>query len=262
MCSIVIHRDPESAWPVIFAGNRDEMKDRPWRAPARHWPDRPEVVAGLDVLAGGSWLGINDHGVLACVLNRYGSLGPAENKRSRGELVLEALEHADAAEAASALSALETAAYRSFNLVVADSRDAFWLKNSGDPDAKIEVHAIPDGLSMLTARDLDDHASPRIARYLPRFREAPLPEPGAAGGGDWLAWRELMASREGDRDDPGSAMAVSYDNGFETVSSSLIALPAAAAEPRDPVWLFAPGRPDKTAYETLDLGEASQSFSS
>lgn len=259
MCSIVIHRDPEADWPVIFAGNRDEMKDRPWKAPARHWPDRPEVVGGLDVLAGGSWLGINDHGVLACVLNRYGSLGPAANKRSRGELVLEALEHADAAEAAAALSALETAAYRSFNLVIADSRDAFWLKNSGDPDARIETHALPEGLSMLTARDLDDPASPRIARYLPRFRAAPLPD---VASGDWMAWQELLASRETTKGEPSSAMTLSYDNGFETVSSSLIALPAPSVEPRDPVWRFAPGRPDKTPYEVLDLGEASQSLSS
>ena len=259
MCSIVIHRDPESPWPVIFAGNRDEMKDRPWKAPARHWPDRPEVVAGLDVLAGGSWLGINDHGVLACVLNRYGSLGPAANKRSRGELVLEALEHADAAEAATALSALEPAAYRSFNLVIADSRDAFWLKNSGEAGAEIEIRAIPEGLSMLTARDLDDPESPRIARHLPRFRAAPLPE---VDKGDWQAWQALMASREVGPDDPGSAMTVVYDSGFETVSSSLIALPAPAAEPRQPVWLFAAGRPDLVDYEALAFGAASQSFSS
>ena len=40
---------------------------RPWKAPARHWPDRPNVVAGLDELAGGSWLGMNDEGVVAAV---------------------------------------------------------------------------------------------------------------------------------------------------------------------------------------------------
>ncbi|MEX0923280.1 MAG: NRDE family protein [Rhodovibrionaceae bacterium] len=259
MCSIVIHRAPESAWPVIFAGNRDEMKDRPWKAPARHWPDRPEMTAGLDVLAGGSWLGVNDHGVLACVLNRYGSLGPAADKRSRGELVLEALDHADAAEAAAALTALEPAAYRSFNLVIADSRDAFWIKNGGGPSDRIETRAIPAGLSMLTARDLNAPESPRIARYLPRFRAAPLPD---VDGGDWLAWQELLASREIAKGEPASAMTVVYDSGFETVSSSLIALPAPAAETRPPVWRFAPGRPDKVGYEDLDLGDFSQSLSS
>src|SRR5215472_12933777 len=109
MCTVVILRRPDHRWPVLIGANRDEMIDRPWRSPDRHWPDRPEVVAGLDVLAGGSWLGINDWGVAAAVLNRTGSLGPAPDRRSRGELVLEALDHADAVTAAEALSYLDPA---------------------------------------------------------------------------------------------------------------------------------------------------------
>ena len=58
------------AWPLVLAANRDELADRPARPPGRHWPDRAEVVAGLDLQAGGSWLGVNDHGVVAGVLNR------------------------------------------------------------------------------------------------------------------------------------------------------------------------------------------------
>jgi uncharacterized protein with NRDE domain len=57
MCSVVLLLRPGHDWPVIVGANRDEMADRPWAAPARHWPDRPHVVAGLDKLAGGSWLG-------------------------------------------------------------------------------------------------------------------------------------------------------------------------------------------------------------
>src|SRR5690348_7264848 len=125
MCTFVILRRPGHAWPVIIGANRDEMVDRPWQAPARHWPDRPEVVGGLDVLAGGSWLAVNEHGVTAGILNRTGTLGPQSGRRSRGELVLEALDHADAAEAADALAALEPRSYRPFNLVIADERDAF-----------------------------------------------------------------------------------------------------------------------------------------
>src|SRR2546422_7569338 len=91
MCTLVILRRPDHRWPVLIGANRDEMIDRPWQPPGRHWPDRPEVVAGLDALAGGSWVGINDWGVAAAVLNRHGSLGPMPDRRSRGELVLEAL---------------------------------------------------------------------------------------------------------------------------------------------------------------------------
>ena len=106
MCTLVMLRRPGHPWPLLLAANRDEMHDRPSAPPARHWEDRPDVVAGLDLLGGGSWLGINDHGLVAAVMNREGSLGPAEGKRSRGELVLEALDHAEAGEAARALADL------------------------------------------------------------------------------------------------------------------------------------------------------------
>ena len=48
MCTVVILRRPGHPWPLVFAANRDEMLDRPWRPPGRHWPERPEVVAGLE----------------------------------------------------------------------------------------------------------------------------------------------------------------------------------------------------------------------
>src|SRR5947209_15117669 len=131
MCTLAILRRPEHDWPVIIGANRDEMIGRPAEPPGRHWPDRVEVTAGKDLLAGGSWLGLNDWGVAAAVLNRHGSLGPQPGQRSRGELVLEALDHADAVAAADALTHLEPTAYRSFNLIVADNRDAFWLRHTG-----------------------------------------------------------------------------------------------------------------------------------
>ena len=86
MCSIVILRQPGATYPLILGGNRDEMAGRPWKPPARHWPDRPDLIGGIDELAGGSWLALNDTGVVAVVLNRVGTLGPEDGKRSRGEM--------------------------------------------------------------------------------------------------------------------------------------------------------------------------------
>src|SRR4051794_25054803 len=82
MCTLVMLRRPDHPWPVLIAANRDEMAGRPWRPPGRHWPDRPEIVAGLDELAGGSWFGLNEAGLVAGVLNRVGTLGPQADKRS------------------------------------------------------------------------------------------------------------------------------------------------------------------------------------
>lgn len=250
MCTLVILRRPGDDWPLLLAANRDEMNDRPWQPPGRHWPDRPEVTAGRDLLSGGSWMGVNDHGLVAAVLNRHGSLGPAPGKRSRGELVLEALDHAEATEAARALAEIEPRAYRSFNLVVADSRDAFWLRHLGEDAEQVVAMPLPPGLSMLTAHDRNDpRGSPRQRLYLPRFREAPVPDPGA---GDWRAWETLLASREElPGEGPASAMTLSLPNGFGTVSGSLLALPAAPIRP--PLWRFAAGPPDRTPFETVAL---------
>ncbi|MEQ8965639.1 MAG: NRDE family protein [Azospirillaceae bacterium] len=256
MCSVVILRRPDHSWPVVIAANRDEMADRPAAPPDRHWPDRPEIVAGLDRLSGGSWLGLNDAGVVAAVLNRAGTLGPADGKRSRGELVLEALEHADAVDAASALAELESRAWRPFNLLVADDRDAYWIAapdaDDPRPDRPVRVRPVPEGVSMLTAHDLNDRSSPRIARYLPKFEAAVPPDPDT---GDWAAWEALLAETGAE---PGAGplggLAVVTDTGYGTVSSSLIALPDTGLAERKPVWRFAAGRPGTAPFTPVTLG--------
>jgi hypothetical protein len=247
MCTLVILRRPGHDWPVIVAANRDEMVDRPWQEPARHWPDRPEVVAGRDVLAGGSWLGINDFGVVAGVLNRHGSLGPAPGQRSRGELVLEALDHADAQAAANALASLEPSAYRTFNLIVADNTAAFWLRHA-DPTGTlpITVAPIPPGLSLIAAGDLDDRETPRLTRFRPLFAAAPAPDPDA---GDWSAWERLLT----DGDQPDSAMRFLTERRFGTVSSALIALPSVERPGPRARFRFAAHQPNPSPWHDIQL---------
>ena len=98
----------------------------------------------MDRMVGGSWLGLNDQGVIAAVMNRSGTLGPQTGKRSRGELVLKALAYDSSTVAATALTDLDPSLYQSFNLVVADRRTACWLCHRGEkPSTRIEVHALP-----------------------------------------------------------------------------------------------------------------------
>ncbi len=251
MCTVVILRRPDHAWPVLLGANRDEMLARPWEPPGRHWPDRPDVIAGLDSLAGGTWLARNDDGVVAAVMNREHSLGPAADKRSRGELPLEALDHADAFAAAESLAALDPRAYRPFNMLIADNRNAYWLCNL-EAAARIELAPLPLGWSMLTSHRLNDPDCPRTSAYLPRFERAPIPDPES---GDWSSWQLLLSSRTDDATKPGAATCIVTDSGFGTVCSSLIALPSPEAATRisDPrgTFLFAAGRPDETPFEPV-----------
>jgi hypothetical protein len=246
MCTLVILRRPDHPWPVVIGANRDEMIDRPWREPGRHWADRPEVFAGLDSLAGGSWLGINDWGVAAAVLNRHGSLGPAAGRRSRGELVLEALDHADATDAAAALSHLDPAAYRTFNLIVADSRDGFWLRHA---DAgRVEIRPLKDGLSIIAAGEIDDLRTRRLELALPAFRAWPPPDPDK---GDWEGWQGLLGSKRAPPGEEASAAMRFRTDGYGTVSSALIALPAPGDPQRKPTFRFAGWLPEPTPWRDL-----------
>lgn len=255
MCTVVLLRRPDHRWPLLVGANRDEQISRPWKPPGRHWPDREDVVAGLDELGGGTWMGLNDLGVMACILNRRGTLGPQDGKRSRGEIVLDALDHEDAATAAEALGHIDGNAYRDFNLVIADNRDAFWLKLDTSQTSEVSVTPIPVGYSMLTAGDLNDLSSTRIATFLPQFEAASVPDP---EGSDWAAWQNALA--EGPmQGDPMTAMCFRTESGFGTSSSALIALPspeaAFADPPQRPIWLFAPGPPDSAQFAPVDLAQ-------
>jgi Transport and Golgi organisation 2 len=234
VCTVVLLSRPGHAWPLVLAANRDEMLDRAWDPPGAYWPDRPGVVAGRDRSAGGTWMGLNSDGVVAAVLNRPGSLGPAAGKRSRGELPLLALDHRCAADASASIGRMDAAAWRSFNLVIADRTGAYFLRGLGH--GRPESVPMTPGLHMITAHDPDDPDSPRVARHLNRFRSAAAPAPAS-----WRAWQELLADRTGG---PGEQINVEPRGGFGTVCSSLLALPLEGP----PVWRFASGPPHEVPF--------------
>jgi hypothetical protein len=239
MCSIILLIRPGHRWPLLIAANRDEMLERPWEPPARHWQDHPSIIAGRDTLGGGTWLGINDAGIMAAVLNRTGSLGPAPDKRSRGELPLIALEAETAKAAADALGRLDADDYRPFNAVVADASGGFFIRGLGA--GKPDIIALRPGITMITAHDPNDEQAPRIARYLPQVKAAAPPDPDT---GDWSAWRALLADRAPPLETSLNVAPRPYQHGsFGTVSASLLAF-----APGERHWLFAAGAPDRTAF--------------
>jgi uncharacterized protein with NRDE domain len=236
VCTLILLHRPEQPWPVLLAANRDEMLARPWQSPAEHWPELPGVIGGRDTLAGGTWLAINRHNMVAGVLNRTGSLGPLQGKRSRGELPLRALRHATAQAAADEAAMWDGGQWRSFNLIVADPAHAFFICGLGHGT----VQAIPlrPGLSITTASDPNDPAHPRVARHRAAFQAALPPDPP-----DWKSWPALLADSEGAWEE---TLNVPLREGFGTASAALIGL-----KPDGAIFQFAPGAPGQTEFQAV-----------
>jgi hypothetical protein len=241
MCTVLALLRPDHPWPLIVAANRDERRDRAFDAPGRWWPGAPAIVAGRDVLGGGSWFGVNDDGVVATIVNGLHRLGPLDGKTSRGEIVLRALRERDAASAARFAGALAAERYRGFTLLLADRRAAFAISSD---EHLMRVEPLAPGHHMITPEGCDVVSSPRYAAHFAAFRDAPAPEPATD---DWTAWSELL--RRADADDPHRAMTVATGDELGTVCSTLLALPAAA--PARPVMRFANGPPTLVPYEPV-----------
>jgi uncharacterized protein with NRDE domain len=227
MCSIILRIGPDG---VLIGANRDEMLARSWEAPAKYWPG---IVGGRDRLGGGTWMALNRHGVMAAILNRHGSLGPAPGKRSRGELPLLALRETSAKAAAARLSQLDAGAYRSFNLVLVDLDGAFLLRGLERGAPKLQT--LTPGTVMLTSGEPNDMSLPRIARHLPKFTAA-----------DFGQWDALLADRSPPWE---SSLNIPERDGFGTVCSSLLRLGGSDG----PEWRFAAGAPHAVPFTLVPL---------
>ncbi len=86
MCILFIAINQHADYPTIICANRDEFYARATQ-PADFWHDHPEILAGRDLKAGGSWLGVNKQGKFAAITNIRTGMANDPNKRSRGELV-------------------------------------------------------------------------------------------------------------------------------------------------------------------------------
>ena len=102
MCTLILFFRVFADYPIVIAANRDESLARPSAAPTQLWPS-PWVYGGQDLLAGGTWLGVNEWGVAVGVLNRQALHPPDPRCHSRGQLCLDALKHSSAQAAVQAI---------------------------------------------------------------------------------------------------------------------------------------------------------------
>lgn len=86
MCLIVFAFNHHPEYPFILAGNRDEFYAREAQE-AHFWDTEPEILAGKDLRAGGTWLGISKRGEFGAITNYRDFKNPKEGPRSRGEII-------------------------------------------------------------------------------------------------------------------------------------------------------------------------------
>lgn len=149
MCLAAFALNAHPRFPLVIAANRDEFFDRA-ATPMAWWADRPDVLAGRDLGAGGTWFGLSRTGRLALLTNVREPGRVQADAPSRGALVVDWLA---SRQAAPAFAAALPAGYNGFNLVTADLGRGHWhwLSNrvAGAPIA------LADGLHALSNAALD-----------------------------------------------------------------------------------------------------------
>ncbi len=165
MCLIVFAWKLIPECPLVLAANRDEFFNRP-SAPASWWEDHPQVYAGRDLQAGGTWLGISRTGRFAALTNiRHGGERRSD-VRSRGELVTGFLTSQHSPEAYLSELRERASAYNGFNLLIGDQERSYWFSND-EQDAS-PMRELAPGIYGLSNGSLDT-PWPKVVRAKAQF---------------------------------------------------------------------------------------------
>jgi uncharacterized protein with NRDE domain len=240
-------------YPIVIAANRDEFLERPAVKPTTLC-EQPHVVGGKDLRAGGTWLGINEYGIVAGLLNRRTDAEPNPKARSRGLLCLDALKFRHAADAAKFAGEQRAIDYNPFNLLIASRDGTYVAYNRCD---RIEVVELKRGFHLLTNLNVDDFECPRISASYGKFAEL----------GNEVGFRRdpvlrrvqlgrLLADHNTQLDPRSgrpNSICMHLDQ-YGTRSSSLIFV---GSDRDDIEHYFAAGPPCRTAYEAADVPDQS-----
>jgi uncharacterized protein with NRDE domain len=185
MCLLVFAWNVHPRYRLIFAGNRDEFHDRP-AAPMGWWQDQPQILAGRDLQAGGTWLGLSRRGAFGVVTNYRELQRPTPGMPSRGGLITHFLNSPLTSAQFMAELGAEADRYAGFNLLLADDGRMHYASNRAEPFAR----ALDAGVHGLSNHLLDT-SWPKLARTREHFKRLiALPDPALD---DLL---EMLADRE------------------------------------------------------------------
>ena len=157
MCLLAIQYKLVPEAPILVAANREEFYERPSQPPSIQ-SGKPRVLCGTDMQAGGTWLGVNQQGLVVAVANRRRAT-PTFPSRSRGVLCRELLKADSAVQARDmAMEELSTGKYDGANFVCVDP-DSGWVVHSTDEIDAVEMH---EGLNIIANGDLNDPRDERV----------------------------------------------------------------------------------------------------
>jgi uncharacterized protein with NRDE domain len=240
-------------YPLIVAANRDEHYDRP-SAPPTLQNGQPKIIAGRDLRANGTWLGVNEDGVIAGILNRRlnNHLPALADARSRGLLCMDILTF-ESARAASAFLRDHKFSYNPFTLLFVDRHEGYVSYND---EEKTIIQKIEKGLHVFSsAAEFEMHSAKAERAYalFARLSSRVRPTNGIALE-SIAALQAVLAdhSLSADSDDPGDAICVHRETSG-TVSSSIIYFSKRESRFRT---FFCPGAPCRNSFGaalTLDL---------
>lgn len=148
MCTVVLDFQPGL---LTLLANRDERLDRPAQGwSLRTTPRGNRILAPRDITAGGTWIGINPHGLVAAITNHHTGQPPDPARLSRGTLVEDMLDHATTAQARRSVQAIHAQRHNPFHLMVVDAHAAFLWHSTPQGDALVDL---PPGLHVATESD-------------------------------------------------------------------------------------------------------------
>ena len=147
MCLILFALNQHKDYPLIIIANRDEFYVRPTRS-ARWWDDHPQIFAGRDLTAQGTWMGVTRQGRFAAVTNVREPGGMSPGERSRGDLTREFLQSDTGTRDYLEQLQPELDRYSGFNLLVGDDHGLWFSSNRQPGISKIApgVYGVSNGL--------------------------------------------------------------------------------------------------------------------
>jgi uncharacterized protein with NRDE domain len=151
MCLVVFANNIHKDYKFIFAANRDEFYNRPTEQ-AEFWNNHPNLLAGKDLLAGGTWMGITKLGRFAAITNFRDLKNFRENTPSRGKLTLDFLANDINPEEYYERLKPDLRNYNGFNLLLGSFDELYYFSNMNNGLKKLEP-----GIYGLSNALLDTH---------------------------------------------------------------------------------------------------------